>query len=183
MTEAKPLKPRFPLRTQPPTVACKMEAQLESAHNAYNIFFARLAPICMLRRCLLTKFLVRSSVGSLLRVRCWLGSSKVSVWRSGHIGFPFLSLYLVEKEGKQKCKANNNRQGGATTTTYCSYAYLPTFLVISALSLRCHPICVSARWIILLLFPPLFLVSPSFSSSSRLSIIRTRQHSSSSSSS
>ncbi len=36
--------------------------------------FARFAPICMLSRCLLTKFLHRSSVGSLLRVSCcWLG--------------------------------------------------------------------------------------------------------------
>ncbi len=37
---------------------------------------ARFKPICMLSRCLLTKFLHRSSVGSLLRVRCccWLGS-------------------------------------------------------------------------------------------------------------
>ncbi len=36
--------------------------------------FARLAPICMLSRCLLTKFLHRSSVGRLSRVRCWLGT-------------------------------------------------------------------------------------------------------------
>ena len=35
--------------------------------------FVRLAPICMLSRCLFTKFLHRSSVGSLSRVRCWLG--------------------------------------------------------------------------------------------------------------
>ena len=35
--------------------------------------FARLAPIFMLSRCLLIKFLHRNSVGSLLRVRCWLG--------------------------------------------------------------------------------------------------------------
>ncbi len=35
--------------------------------------FARLAPICMLSWCLLTKFLHWSSVRSLLRVRCWLG--------------------------------------------------------------------------------------------------------------
>ena len=37
--------------------------------------FARLAPICMLSRCLLTTFLHRSSVRSLSRVRCWLGTS------------------------------------------------------------------------------------------------------------
>ncbi len=37
--------------------------------------FASLVLICKLSRCLVTKFLHRSSVGSLLRVRCWLGSS------------------------------------------------------------------------------------------------------------
>ena len=35
--------------------------------------FAGLASICMLSRCLLTKFLHWNSVRSLLRVRCWLG--------------------------------------------------------------------------------------------------------------
>ncbi len=35
--------------------------------------FACLAPICLLSRRLLTNFLHRSSGGSLLRVRCWLG--------------------------------------------------------------------------------------------------------------
>ena len=46
------------------------------SRNTYTLrtrFFARLAPICVLRRCLLAKFLHRSSGGSLLRVRCWLG--------------------------------------------------------------------------------------------------------------
>ena len=37
--------------------------------------FARMAPICMLSRCLLTEILHRSLVGSLLRVRCRLGNS------------------------------------------------------------------------------------------------------------
>ncbi len=41
-------------------------------------FFACLAPICMLSRCFLTKFLHRCSVGSLLRVRCWLGTRFLS---------------------------------------------------------------------------------------------------------
>ncbi len=36
---------------------------------------ARLVPTCMLIRCLLTKFLHRSSVGCFLRVRCWLGNN------------------------------------------------------------------------------------------------------------
>ncbi len=54
-------------------VACKMEAQLDSTHCIHII--ARLVLICMLSRCLVTKFLHLSSVGSLLRVRCWLGST------------------------------------------------------------------------------------------------------------
>ncbi len=48
----------------------KMEARLE--YIRYT-FFTRLAPICLLSRCLLTNFLHWISVGSLLRVRCWLG--------------------------------------------------------------------------------------------------------------
>ncbi len=35
--------------------------------------FAHSGPTCMLGRCLFAKFLHRSSVGSFLRVRCWLG--------------------------------------------------------------------------------------------------------------
>ncbi len=50
-----------------------MEAQLEYVCTHCIHVFARLAPICMLSRCLLTKFLHRRSVRSLLRVRCWLG--------------------------------------------------------------------------------------------------------------
>ncbi len=59
------------LHPQPPTVVCKMEAHLEHIHVAYT-FFAHLAQTYMLYRCLLTKYLHRSSVGGLLRVRCWL---------------------------------------------------------------------------------------------------------------
>ncbi len=61
-----------PFATQPPTAACKVDAQSEYAHVAHTFLHARL-PICVLRRCLLPKFLRRSSVGSLLRVRCWSG--------------------------------------------------------------------------------------------------------------
>ncbi len=64
----------FLLPTQPATVVRKMAAQLEYAHVAYT-FFARLTPICMLSRCLVTKFLPRSSGGSLLRVHRRLGST------------------------------------------------------------------------------------------------------------
>ncbi len=56
-------------------VVCKMEVQLEY----WVHIFARLAPICTLSQCLLTKFLHRSSVRSLLRVRCWLGGEKLLV--------------------------------------------------------------------------------------------------------
>ena len=61
------------LGTQPPTVVCKVETQLEYIHIAYT-FFARLAPICKLSQCYIKKFLHCSSVESLLRVRCWLGT-------------------------------------------------------------------------------------------------------------
>ncbi len=59
--------------SQPTTVACKMEAQSEHVHVACT-FLHVCAPICVLSRCVLTKFLRRSSGRSLLRVRCWLGS-------------------------------------------------------------------------------------------------------------
>ena len=57
--------------TQPARAVCKMEAQLQ--YVPYTLL-TRLAPICMLSRCLLATFLHRSSVGSLLRVHCWLGN-------------------------------------------------------------------------------------------------------------
>ncbi len=62
------------LRTQPPTVALKMEAQSEYAQVAYT-FFARSAPISHARSALSNEnFCTRSSGRSLLRVRCcWLG--------------------------------------------------------------------------------------------------------------
>ncbi len=55
---------------QPPTVVCKMEAwnMLQYVHIAYRYAFPRLVPICKLSRCLLTKLLHWSTVGSLLRV-------------------------------------------------------------------------------------------------------------------
>ena len=71
-------------RTQPPTVACKVEAQSEYVRNAY-MFSHVCAPLCLLSRRLVTKFLLRSSGGSLLRVRCWLGSFFLRVRRGGGI--------------------------------------------------------------------------------------------------
>ena len=64
--------------TQPPTVACKMEAQLKCVPTHCINFLARLASTRMLNWQLLTKFLHYSSVGCLLRVRCWLGSTVYS---------------------------------------------------------------------------------------------------------
>ena len=58
--------------TQPPTVACKTEAQSEHVDVACTLLHVW-HQFCMLSRCLVTKFLRRSSVGSLLSVRCWLG--------------------------------------------------------------------------------------------------------------
>ncbi len=54
----------------------KVEAQSEYVCTRCMHIFARLAPICTLSRCLLTKFLHWSSVGSLLRVCCcWLDNN------------------------------------------------------------------------------------------------------------
>ena len=50
----------------------KMEAQPECVHIAYTFSHVWHQFAC-LSRCLLTRFPHRSSVGSLTRVRCWLG--------------------------------------------------------------------------------------------------------------
>ena len=52
-------------------------SSVETCTHCMHVF-ARLMPICMLSRRLETKFLRRTSVGSLLRVRCWLGKSSYS---------------------------------------------------------------------------------------------------------
>ena len=70
-----------------------MEAQSERVRIAYTVF-ARSAPFCMLSRCSLTKFLHRSSGGSLLRVRCWLGTRHFS-----YFFYLERSLLAVEKKG------------------------------------------------------------------------------------
>ncbi len=51
----------------------KIEAPLERVHFGHT-FLHVWHRFRMLSRCLATKFLLRSSVGSLLRVCCWLGS-------------------------------------------------------------------------------------------------------------
>ncbi len=77
--------------------------------------FARLAPICMLSRYLLTKFLRRSFVGSLLRVRCWLGAFVQ------HFLMPHLSEGLTQLNKlafslllhpRQRAKARRRMGGG-----------------------------------------------------------------------
>ncbi len=63
---------------QPPTVECKTEAQSEYANIAYTFLF--LHACCRLVCSVgakLTKFLRRSSGGSLLRVCCWLGKTSL----------------------------------------------------------------------------------------------------------
>ncbi len=63
----------------------KSMAQSERVHVAC-MFLRVSAPTRVLSRCLVTRFLHRSSVGSLSRVRCWLGTL-------GEL-FPAASLFL-----------------------------------------------------------------------------------------
>ncbi len=63
-------------RAQPPT---RWYAKLELSRNMYTLhtrFMHIWHPICMLSRWLVTRFLHRSSVGSLLKVHCWLGERR-----------------------------------------------------------------------------------------------------------
>ena len=52
----------------------KMEARPETHTRCAHAFCTFWRPTCMLSRWSLTKFLRRSSGGSLLRVRCWVGN-------------------------------------------------------------------------------------------------------------
>ncbi len=76
-------------RTQPATVACETEAPSEYVRVVYTLLLVWV-PICVLCRCLVAKFLRRSSVGSLLTMRCWLG------W------FYFTSILVGLKKGIRK---------------------------------------------------------------------------------
>ncbi len=61
---------------QPPTVACKIETPVEIpyVHIAYMYMFLNVwVPICMLSRCLVTKFLHHSSVGRFVVKECVVG--------------------------------------------------------------------------------------------------------------
>ena len=67
--------------------------------------FARLAPICTLSQCLVTKLLHRSSVGSLLRMHCWLGtlSPHAHVWAWAHYnGEAFRHTHTHKRGGGEK---------------------------------------------------------------------------------
>ncbi len=82
-----------------------MEAQSEYAHIAYA-FSHVLAPIRMLRRCLLTKFLHRSSLGSLSRVHCWLGKMQPLLGWSllcfVKLSFTACTYFVFVRSGKGK---------------------------------------------------------------------------------
>ena len=62
----------FGVLTQPPTVVRKLKRILHTAYTFLH-FWRRFT--CYVSRCLVTKFLHWSSGGSLLRLRCWLGST------------------------------------------------------------------------------------------------------------
>ncbi len=72
--------------------------------------FAHLAPICMLSRCLLTKFLHRSSVGSLLRVHCWLGEGRMMLAALEMMGMK--KKVWKERLSHRKRKVEEKGKGG-----------------------------------------------------------------------
>ena len=75
-------------------------------------------PICVLGRCLATKFLRRKSVGSLLRVRCWLGPPPPPRLLLVFLSFPsFLSLSFPpprerEREREQRKRISHKKTFG-----------------------------------------------------------------------
>ncbi len=81
----------------------KMEAQSEHVHVAFT-FLHVWAPICKLSRRLFAKFPHRSSLGSLLRVHCWLGDE--TYWKKVFVAsfffLPFMSHSVIHaaEEGK-----------------------------------------------------------------------------------
>ncbi len=70
---------RFAQLAQPPTVACSVGSSVGMCTRCVHVFCTFQASTCVPSRCLLAKFLRRSSVGSLLRVRCWLGEGPCTV--------------------------------------------------------------------------------------------------------
>ncbi len=68
----------LPVHTQPPTVVRKIGSSVGICTRCVHVFFARFAGrfVCSVCACQ-QKLLHRSSGGSLLRVRCWLGCSTV----------------------------------------------------------------------------------------------------------
>ena len=80
-----------------PTTNGGMQNGSSEVHIACT-FVARLARICMLGRCSSAKFLHRSSVGSLLGVRCWLGiyvcqEKEQEQWQQQDLGRPDLCAH------------------------------------------------------------------------------------------
>ncbi len=81
------LKPGQAVAAQPPTVVCKNGSSVGIRARCTHVFFARLVPTCMLGRCLATKLPHRSSGGSLLWVRCWLGFVCLLEWGAPGTGY------------------------------------------------------------------------------------------------
>ncbi len=73
----------------PPTLARKSGSSVGTRTRCVHVFFCTFGrPIRMLSRCLVTKFLRRSSGGSLLRARCWSGSQHVQTCPFYTLPFP-----------------------------------------------------------------------------------------------
>ena len=83
-TRVSPPSSLFLFHTQPATVV----SQNGSSVGIYHTLHARLVPNLWVPS---TKFLSRSSVGSLLSVRCWLGTS-LHTWRGGSKPTPFSNI-------------------------------------------------------------------------------------------
>ena len=90
--------------TQPATVVCKMEAQLEHVH-----VFARLSPICKLSRCLLTKFPASELRRRLIKSALLVGHS----WT--HLRYTCLFIYLFiyfrHDAGREERRQPDGRPG------------------------------------------------------------------------
>ncbi len=87
--------------TQPPTVVCKLEAQLEYIRTHFTHVFARLVLICMLSGCLLAKVsaseISRNFIRSVLSVGCSLVYTEVllcwKIW-SDYAAFHFAGCVI-----------------------------------------------------------------------------------------
>ena len=104
--------------TQPPTVVC-MEAQLEYLYTCVQVF-ARFVPICMLSRCLSTRFLHRSSVGKFIKGALLVGGPSLAPHHTVFPAFDVRCLLaclpspqrVLEKEEEFKRAKNGVGEGG-----------------------------------------------------------------------